>query len=156
MKMKKNYQAYKEDWNLWITILALFIIGTISLYFFSSLGILEILRIVYGSIFVLFLPGYVITFLFFTKDEIDILEKIALSFGLSIAIVPLATFYLNFLFSVKINVINVSITILGIILLSIFLKTKEKWFKKQSKRFDNFIDKKIIRKSKILSKIFKE
>lgn len=74
--------------------------------------LIEAARIILGSVFVLFLPGYVWSFVFFKKDDIDIIERIALSFGLSIAIVPLIVFYLNWLFHIKINLINSSITIL--------------------------------------------
>lgn len=55
------------------------------------------LRIVLGLCFVLFLPGYaLVCALFPKKDELDGLERIALSFGLSIAIVPLTGLVLNF------------------------------------------------------------
>lgn len=155
MKKKQSlYQKHSEDFNLWIGILVLCLISLVSLLIFSSMGLIEILRIVFGSVFVLFLPGYVITFLFF--DDIDVLEKIALSFALSIAIVPLITFYLNFLFGLKITGLNVFITIIGLIIISWYLKSKESFFVKIGSKFDNFIDKKIIKRSKILSKIFKE
>ena len=75
---------------------------------------IEILRMIFGSIFVLFVPGFIWSFVFFNKEEIDLIERFALSFGLSIAIVPLVVFYLNYLFSVPINLINVSITIVVI------------------------------------------
>ena len=58
----------------------------------------EVLRVVFGSIYVLFLPGFVWSYVFFRKGEIDGTERIALSFGLSIALVPLLTFWMNYLF----------------------------------------------------------
>jgi uncharacterized membrane protein len=75
---------------------------------------LEIVQMVLGGAFVLFLPGFVASYAFFDKDEIDAIERVALSFGLSIAIVPLAVFYLNFLFKVPINFVNVFLTITGL------------------------------------------
>ena len=48
--------------------------------------------------------------------QIDGIERIALSFGLSIALVPLLTFWMNYLFKVKITAANVSLLILGLIL----------------------------------------
>ncbi|MEM4262229.1 MAG: DUF1616 domain-containing protein [Thermoplasmata archaeon] len=55
------------------------------------------LRAILGLIFLLFLPGYVATAaLFPEKGRIDIIERIALSFGLSIAIVPLTGLALNY------------------------------------------------------------
>lgn len=91
--------------------------------------ILELLRVIFGSVFVLFLPGFCWTFLFFDKEEIDIIERVALSFGLSIALVPLMVFYLNYLFHIKINLFNVSAVILGLVALagiSVFVKMRFK------------------------------
>ena len=51
------------------------------------------------------------------KGAIDWIERVALSFALSIAIVPLAVFYLN-LIGLKINLLNSFLTILGIIVIS--------------------------------------
>ncbi len=58
------------------------------------------LRIIFGLPAILFIPGYVLVFsLFPTKNTgkgIDIIERIALSFGLSIAVVPLIGLGLNY------------------------------------------------------------
>ena len=91
---------------------------------FTSLSLTESIRISFGSIFVLFLPGYIITQLFIKNK--DIIEKIALSFALSIAVVPLVIFYLNKL-GMKINTLNSILTISGIIIISfIVYKIKNK------------------------------
>ncbi len=71
----------------------------------------------FGSIFVLFLPGLAWSYLFFNRNEIDWIERIALSFGLSIALVPLTVFWLNYIFKVKINLLNVSVIILALTLI---------------------------------------
>ena len=76
---------------------------------------IEILRVIFGSMFVLFLPGFVWSYVFFEKGKIDEIERIALSFGLSIALIPLAVFWLNWIFKVKINLINTSLVILALI-----------------------------------------
>jgi uncharacterized membrane protein len=122
----------KISWRIFIALIALSLISVI-IGRFSALSYLESFRIIFGSIYVLFLPGFIISYLFFPKTEefeskkdsknndgkvIDWIERIALSFALSIAIVPLAVFYLN-LIGVKINLLNSSLTILGIILLSL-------------------------------------
>ena len=76
---------------------------------------MEPARIIIGSIFVLFIPGFALSWLFFPKKtEIDWIERIALAFGLSIAVVPLTIFYLNYIFGVKINIQNVTLTIAAI------------------------------------------
>ncbi len=79
------------------------------------MGILELLRIIFGSIFVLFIPGFVWSYVFFKKGKIDEIERIALSFGLSITLVPLIVFWLNWLLKIKINIVNVTAVILGLI-----------------------------------------
>ncbi len=71
----------------------------------------EIIQILFGAVFVLFVPGFALSFAFFPKKEIDWIERMALSFGLSIAVVPLLVFYLNRFLGVKIDIISVSITI---------------------------------------------
>jgi uncharacterized membrane protein len=57
-------------------------------------------RIILGLPFIIFIPGYVLIFALFptkkTDRGIDILERIALSFGLSIAVVPLIGLGLNY------------------------------------------------------------
>lgn len=68
----------------------------------QSFGIISILSMQYllillASIFVLFLPGFSLSFAFFKRDRIDLIERIALSFALSISAVPLFAFYLNLL-----------------------------------------------------------
>ena len=56
-----------------------------------------ILRILLGLPLVVFIPGYsLIAALFPNNDDITLTERIALSFGLSIAVVPLVGLGLNF------------------------------------------------------------
>ncbi|MBS3080834.1 DUF1616 domain-containing protein [Candidatus Pacearchaeota archaeon] len=103
-------------------ILLLFAISYI-ITFFAKITFIESLRIIFGSLYVLFLPGFVLSFLFFPKNDessIDWIERLALSFALSIAIVPLTIFYLN-LIGIRINLLNSFLTILLIILLGLVL-----------------------------------
>ncbi len=139
---KQHKYSFIPDYSKLIpalVILSIIILALISLIIsiLSSLTFLESSRIVFGSVYVLFLPGFIISFIFFPKtksfdekdensDEtnqgkaIDWLERIALSFALSIAIVPLVVFYLN-LISLRINLLNSTLTILGIIIVSIVI-----------------------------------
>lgn len=56
-----------------------------------------IFRIIIGLVFVLFLPGYVLTAaLFPIRSRLSGLERLVLSFGISIAITPLLGLILNF------------------------------------------------------------
>ena len=73
--------------NLLAWVLILFII------FFPS----NILRIILGIPFLLFFPGYALMAALFTKKEgMGGTERVALSFGLSIAVVPLIGLILNY------------------------------------------------------------
>ena len=118
---KIKQKVYKNKTLLWVLgiLIAVFSLNLISIgiNLFTSISYLESLRTVFGSIYVLFLPGFIISYIFFPKtkefeseDEkekgaFDWIERIALSFALSIAIVPLAVFYLN-LVGVKISFLN--------------------------------------------------
>jgi uncharacterized membrane protein len=104
--------------------------------------LLEGARILIASVFVLFLPGFSLSFaLFPKKDEIDWIERIALSFGLSIAIIPLLVFYSNFLFGIKINLI----TIASIVILTIFAGYFA-YFKRKNQAFRSALPQKITKK----------
>ncbi len=62
---------------------------------------------------VLFLPGYsLIATLFPRKDDLDAIERIALSFGLSIAVVPLLGLALNYTpFGIRLSPILIVLSI---------------------------------------------
>lgn len=68
-----------------------------------------VVRAVLAGILVFFLPGFAWSLVFFKK--INILERIALSLGLSIALITLAVLVLNVLLHVRINGVNALITI---------------------------------------------
>jgi uncharacterized membrane protein len=55
------------------------------------------LPIIFGLPFVLFIPGYaLVTALFPGREDLDLIERLALSFGTSIAVVPLIGLVLNY------------------------------------------------------------
>jgi uncharacterized membrane protein len=91
--------------------------------------LLTIIRIIFGSLFILFIPGFAWTLALFEKHEIDGLERIALSFGISLAIVPLAVFSLNYLLHVKITALNSFLVIIALIaapLLYLYVQNRRK------------------------------
>lgn len=108
-----------------ITLITFFII----IFPFNN-QLYTISRMIFWSIFILFLPWYYISMAFFKEKEIDFLERFALSFAFSISIVPLATFYLN-LVGIKITDLNVYLISLLIITLCIwyiyFMIKRIKW-----------------------------
>ena len=76
---------------------------------------MEYLLIILIAIFVLFLPGYSISYILFKPNQIDAIERFALSVALSVSLVPLITFYANLL-GLPINKFSISAVTLIIIL----------------------------------------
>jgi hypothetical protein len=76
----------------------------------------EVLRWVLGSVFVFFIPGYVTVEALFPKSsELDSIERIALSIGLSLALVPLVALLLNYTpWGIRLTPIITSLTALTI------------------------------------------
>lgn len=71
---------------------------------FPFLERLPPVRALLGFILVFFLPGFAWTLVFF--KQINIIERIALSFGLSIAVVTLSILTLNVLLGIRITGLN--------------------------------------------------
>jgi uncharacterized membrane protein len=65
-------------------------------------NVLHAIGAILGAFYILFMPGFAVSFVFFARRAIDITERVALSFALSVAVVPLLAFYLN-LIGVKIR-----------------------------------------------------
>jgi len=86
----------------------------------------EILGTILGAIIVLFVPGCALTFVLFKGGEIDNIERIVMSFALSIASVPLILFYLSWGFGIKINLINSLVVIFLIVLFSLIVWVKKR------------------------------
>ncbi len=77
---------------------------------------LEIIRMIASAVFVLYMPGLALSYAFFGRGSIDMIERTALSFAMSIASVPLLAFYLN-LIGVRLNIVSViaeTITIIAV------------------------------------------
>ncbi len=72
-----------------------------------------IIRAILGFIFVFFLPGFAWTLVFFKR--VNIIERVALSLGLSIALVTLSILALDVLMGVRITGAN-SILIISVLI----------------------------------------
>ncbi len=82
----------ERSWDL-VTLVILSLILTPLIYLFPD----SIWRKAIGLPFILFFPGYsFISFLFPERKSLDTIERIALSFGMSIAITPLIGLVLNY------------------------------------------------------------
>jgi uncharacterized membrane protein len=82
--------------------------------------------IAFGAVYVLFLPGLAWSYAFFPRGRIDLIERTALSFALSIAIVPLVTFYLN-LAGIKIALLPVLLEVAGVIVVGLAIFGYQTW-----------------------------
>ncbi len=76
-------------------------------------------RAVLGFILVFLLPGFAWTLVFF--KQINVVERIALSFGLSIAVVTLSILVLNVLLGMRINGLNSVLTIMVVTIIPVAL-----------------------------------
>jgi len=76
------------------------------------------LRYILGTLFVLFMPGYtLVEALYPRKEDLSPLERVALSIGLSLALVPLVGLLLNYKpFGIRLYPILISLSALSVAL----------------------------------------
>jgi uncharacterized membrane protein len=111
------------------------IIAVLCLIFVLVLPDGNVLRILFGLPFLLILPGYsLVSVLWTRKTELDMLERVALSLGLSIAIVALVGLALNYT-PMGITLNSVLFTIFGLILVLIGLTRFRRLQLKPEERF---------------------
>lgn len=68
-------------------------------------------RAITGFIFTLFIPGFSLVYLLFSKKELDAVETLALSFGLSICVVVLDGVILDKLWEITVTPIIVTLSL---------------------------------------------
>jgi len=101
------------------TSLIIILIALIVVTNFTNLTFSKLLKLIFS--FILFIPGYFISYFFFKGKDIDIIERVVLSIVFSISILSIVFFYSNFI-GIKINFLNsLSIILLIIILSTLFL-----------------------------------
>ena len=76
-------------------------------------------RAILGFIFVFFLPGFAWTLVFFNGRQINVIERIPLSLGLSIAVVTLSILALNKLIGIRITGFNSILIIIAITIIPV-------------------------------------
>ena len=82
----------RQDKDLWLIGILTVLLAVVIAFFPSTIA-----RIILGLPFLLFFPGYtLIAALFPKKESLGGVERVALSLGLSIAVVPLIGLVLNF------------------------------------------------------------
>ncbi|MEM3985561.1 MAG: DUF1616 domain-containing protein [Candidatus Methanomethylicia archaeon] len=110
--------------DFWVTV-TLLVLTIISIQF--SQAPMVLFRYVFGSLFVLFLPGYSLIEALYPKEkDLTPLERLALSIGLSLALVPLVGLVLNYTpWGIRLTPIIISLTLLTLILM--FLSSWRKY-----------------------------
>jgi Predicted membrane protein len=110
----------RPDYSLWLWTVAALVLATFALVAATegAGGPLLPLRYVLGTVFVLFLPGYALVEALYPRgDELSPLERLALSIGLSLALVPLVGLLLNYTpFGIRLYPVLASLSLLTLCL----------------------------------------
>ena len=114
-KNRMEINHFPKDFDLDLALVIFFTLLCIPFILIPPLNETPI-RIILGLPLVLFLPGYsLIATLFPGKDDLDAIERIALSFGLSIAITPLLGLALNYTpFGIRLSPILIVLSVFTI------------------------------------------
>jgi uncharacterized membrane protein len=100
-----NWHMLFSGGLFWYWGILVFTVSAMILFFIPvDLLIVENLRIIFGGIFLLFLPGYSLIRLLFPSTPkvgggnkgLDVFERFALSLGCSLVLAPLIGFFLNY------------------------------------------------------------
>ena len=132
-----DFSIYMQrlDYTLWYwTATATLLLTILSIYTANTLPGARILRIILGSITVLYLPGYAtIEALYPQQGELSSLERLALSIGLSLAITPLIGLILNYTpWGIRLNPITITLTIYTLTILTTAAYRKYQETRKQT------------------------
>lgn len=116
-KKDENIRTFQRFSSLDLLLVTVLTILTVLFVLEPTLN-KTVVRTVLGLLLVLFLPGYaLIASLFPKKDDLDGIERLALSFGLSIAITPLIGLALNYTpFGIRLDPILISLTAVTLVL----------------------------------------
>jgi uncharacterized membrane protein len=97
---------------------------------FVTSGFALYLRYIFGSLLVLLFPGYSLSEALYPKEELENPIRLALSIGLSLSLVPLASLVLNFTpFGVRLLPMVFSLSGLTLLFLLLALKRKYTLYK---------------------------
>lgn len=87
------------------------------------------LRAAVAVILIFFLPGFAWSFVFFSREQINRLERAVLSIGLSIALVTVSMYALNLALAVKVTGTNAVIDIIAITFTAVAFYFARKYLK---------------------------
>jgi len=115
----KIYSAFfEQEFPLDLTLVVVWLVASIAAIYLPILNETPV-RIVLALPIVLFIPGYCLIAALFPKEgDIGLIERIALSIGLSIAVVPLMGFGLNFTpWGIQLNSIVIALTLFTFVMI---------------------------------------
>lgn len=117
--------------SLWFWLLSSLIAVTLFTIFLASRPPLVYVRYILGSIFVLYLPGsMLIESLYPRGEDLEPLERLALSIGLSLAVVPLIGLVLNYTpWGIRLTPVSISLAIFTEAMATIALRRKYIYFR---------------------------
>jgi len=95
---KKLFQYLTSIYSLWywVTITLSVLLPISELINLDSTYPYLFIRQISNTIFLLFIPGHSLTKILFTEKEIDDIEKLTYSLGISIVLIPMVGFLLNY------------------------------------------------------------
>src|SRR2546428_7117485 len=116
--------------SVWFWELLVATLASIGLVFASS-GVALYLRYIFGSLLVLFLPGYsLVGFIYSKKEDIDYLTRTSVSFVMSLAITTLVGLALNFTpFGITLVAVAISLSTVTIGLLFLTAHRKYSYYR---------------------------
>lgn len=124
--------VFRLDYSLWLWAgLALVILTSIIVLIADYTELLRPIRYVLGTIYILFMPGYSLVEVLYPQDrDLTPLERISLSIGLSLAVVPLVGLALNYTpWGIRLVPIVLSISLFTSLLLCLAAYRKYMLFK---------------------------
>ncbi|MFC1921250.1 DUF1616 domain-containing protein [Chloroflexota bacterium] len=99
-------------------------------FVFPFLESVPVVRAILGFILVFFLPGFAWTFVFFRR--IKVLERILVSFALSIVMVTLSILFANWIFEIAVTVYNTVLIIIIVCVLPVGIYYLLKYIKRRT------------------------
>lgn len=117
--------------NAWFWAVTALVAVTMLVVFTVNASSLLYVRYVLGGVFVLFLPGYLlISALYARSGEMDTLERVALSIGLSLAVVPLIGLVLNYTpWGIRLEPIMISLALFSQVMAVVCVVRRFRYFR---------------------------
>ena len=108
-----------KEFKYWLYVVGAALAIALVMQLFFKYAFISGARAILGLIYVLFLPGYVVVRCFY--NEVDWIEKAALSFGLSIALVIISVMFSNMVLKIPITALTNFLVLLAVMLITVLL-----------------------------------